>query len=181
MCRTSTFFRRNCRVKSETKTPVSTPSKIFVCEFESFMREQDKILSIRVSALPKSFPLENQFGTCDVAQFILWKFLLCNRLRSYTLVINRSWNNVVGRFGFMRPFSYQQYPKFVSHIVTKNMTQVGATESNNRAIVWKQNYNFLRSVRTLDCYASFVVVVSLLNERIQGFYNIWDGSVLNSS
>ena len=57
MSGTSAFFRRKCRVKSENKTPVSTLSKIYVCEFESLMREQDKILSISVSALPNSFLL----------------------------------------------------------------------------------------------------------------------------
>ena len=73
MSGTSAFFRRKCRVKSEINTPVSTPSKILVCEFESLMREQDKILSIRVSALPNSFllmslSLENQFGTWELVQ-----------------------------------------------------------------------------------------------------------------
>ena len=57
----SAFFRRKCRVKSEIKTPVSTPSKIIVCEFESLMREQDRILSIRESALRNSFLLMSLF------------------------------------------------------------------------------------------------------------------------
>ena len=86
-------------------------------------------------------------------------------------------NNVVGEFGFMRAFSYHQYPKFVSHIVTKNVTQVGATECKTRGIVCKHSYNFLRSARNLDCYATFVVVVPLLNESIDGFDNVCDGSV----
>ena len=72
MSGTSTFFRRKCGVKSEIKTPVSTRSKIIVSEFESLMREQDKILSIRESALPNTFLLmsllENQFGTWEVVQ-----------------------------------------------------------------------------------------------------------------
>ena len=55
MSGTYTFFRRKCRIKSEINTPVSTPSKIIVCEFESLMREQDKILSIRGSALENNF------------------------------------------------------------------------------------------------------------------------------
>ena len=73
MSGTSAFFRRKCRVKSEINTPVSTPSKIIVCEFENLMREQDKILSIRVSALPNSFLLMSLFresiwyvGGCSV-------------------------------------------------------------------------------------------------------------------
>ena len=86
-------------------------------------------------------------------------------------------NNIVGNFGFMRSFPYHQYPKFVSHIVTKNMTQVGASECKTRAIVCKHNHNFLCSARNLDCYASFVMVVSLLNKRIHGFHNVCDGSV----
>ena len=55
MSGTSEFFRRKCRVKSEINTPESTPSKIIVCEFERLMREQDKVLSISVSALPNNF------------------------------------------------------------------------------------------------------------------------------
>ena len=49
MSGTSVFLGRKGRVKSEINTPVSTPSKIIVCEFESLMQEQDKILSIRLS------------------------------------------------------------------------------------------------------------------------------------
>ena len=61
MSGTSAFFRRKCRVKSEINAPVSTQSKISVCDFDSWMREQDKILSIRVSALPNSFLLMSLF------------------------------------------------------------------------------------------------------------------------
>ena len=86
-------------------------------------------------------------------------------------------NNVVGKFGFMRPFSYNQYPKLVSHIVTKNVTQISAAECKTRGIVCKDKFNFLRSARNLDCYACFVVVVSLLNKRIHGFDNVCDGSL----
>ena len=72
MSGTSELFRRKGRVKSENNTPVSTPTKTIVCEFESLMREQDKTLSISVSALPNSFLLmsllENQFGTWEVVQ-----------------------------------------------------------------------------------------------------------------
>ena len=76
MSGTTTFFQRKCRVKSETDTPVSTPSEIIACEFESLMREQDKILSIRGSALPNSFLLMSLFrksiwnvGGCSVLYF----------------------------------------------------------------------------------------------------------------
>ena len=76
MSGTSAFFRRKCRIKSEINTPVSTPSKIIVCEFESLMREQDKILSIRESALPKCFLLMSLFresiwnvGGCSALYF----------------------------------------------------------------------------------------------------------------
>ena len=66
MSGTSAFFRRKCRVKSEINTPVSTPSKIIVCEFESLMREQDKIYSIRGSALPNNFLLRFRDSICYV-------------------------------------------------------------------------------------------------------------------
>ena len=72
MSGTSTFFRRKFRVKFEINTPVSTLSKTIVCEFESLMREQDKVLSISVSAFPNSSLLmslfKNQFGTWEVVQ-----------------------------------------------------------------------------------------------------------------
>ena len=74
-------------------------------------------------------------------------------------------------------FFLPSYPKLVSHIVTKNVTQVGATKCKTRGTVCKHNCNFIRSARNLYCYASFVVVGSLLNERIQGFHNVCDGSV----
>ena len=67
--------------------------------------------------------------------------------------------------------------QFVSHIVVKIVILVGATECNTRGIVCKHNYNFLRSARNLDCYASFVVDVSLLNEPIHGVHNVCDGGV----
>ena len=61
-------------MKSEINTPVSTPSKIIVCEFESLMREQDKILSISESV--HSFLLISLFresiwyvGGCSVLYF----------------------------------------------------------------------------------------------------------------
>ena len=57
----STYFRRRCRVKSEVNTPVSTPSNFFVCEIESLMREQEKILYFGVSALQNSFLLMSLF------------------------------------------------------------------------------------------------------------------------
>ena len=91
------FFRRKSRVKSEINAPVSTPSKINVCEFEILTQERDKILSIRVSALPNKFLWISLIresiwyvGYCST--FLLWKFLLCNRLCSHTLVIHRSWD-----------------------------------------------------------------------------------------
>ena len=72
MSGTSASFRRKCRVKSEIKTPVATPSKNFVCEFDSLMREPDKILSIRCLLCQTlscyCLSLENQFGTWDVVQ-----------------------------------------------------------------------------------------------------------------
>ena len=72
---------------------------------------------------------------------------------------------------------FHQYPKLVSHIVTKSVTQVGATECKTRGIVCKHNYIFLCSARNVDCYANFVVVVSLLNKRIHSFHNVCDGIV----
>ena len=41
-------------------------------------------------------------------------------------------NNVLGKFGFMRSFFYDQYLKVVSHIVTKIVTQIGATVKDQR-------------------------------------------------
>ena len=76
MSGTSAFFRRKFRVKSEIKTPISTPSKSIVCEIESLIREQDKILSIRGSAFPDNFLLLSLFresiwyvGGCSALYF----------------------------------------------------------------------------------------------------------------
>ena len=55
MTETSAFLRRSCWAKSNRKFPVSKPSKIKVCEFESFIRGQDKNLSTKESALEKEF------------------------------------------------------------------------------------------------------------------------------
>ena len=76
MSGTSAFFRRKCRVMSEIKTPVSIPSEMIYCEIESLMRDQDKMLSIRVSALPSIFLLKSLFresiwyvGGCSALYF----------------------------------------------------------------------------------------------------------------
>ena len=77
----------------------------------------------------------------------------------------------------MRTFSYHQYPKYFPTLLPKSVTQVGAKDCKTTVIVRMHNYTFLSSVRKLDCYESFVVVVSLLNERVHGFNNVCDGSV----
>ena len=55
MSGTSAFLRRSCWAKSNRNIPVSSPSKTKVCEFESLMRGQDRILSSKVSALENNF------------------------------------------------------------------------------------------------------------------------------
>ena len=59
---------------SEIITPVSTPSKIIVCEVEGLMREQDKILYVRGSALPNSFLLMSLFRES------IWYVAVCSAL-----------------------------------------------------------------------------------------------------
>ena len=51
MSGTSASLRRSCGAKSDRKIPVSTPSKIKNCEFESLIRGKDKNLSTEESAL----------------------------------------------------------------------------------------------------------------------------------
>ena len=107
-------------------------------------------------------------------------FCVSNNVVHYNIAVNHhrmDTSKVLGKFGFMRTFFYHQNPKFVSHIVFKNVTQVSATECKTRGIVCKHPYNFLCSARNLDCYASFVVLVPFLGERVQGFHYICDGSV----
>ena len=100
--------------------------------------------------------------TCASAQNPLQgSFCVSDNVLIYWIAVNHQrldTNKVVGKFGFMRPFSYHQYPNFVYHNVTKNVTQIGATEGKTRGIVCNHKYNFLHSARNLDCYASFVVV-----------------------
>ena len=55
MSGTSAFLRRSCWAKSVRKSPVSTPSRIKVCEIDSLIRGQDKILSTKESALENNF------------------------------------------------------------------------------------------------------------------------------
>ena len=59
---TSAFLRRKCSAKSESTTPVSTPSNNQVCEFDSFIPGRDKILSTEVSALANSFLLNSSLS-----------------------------------------------------------------------------------------------------------------------
>ena len=51
----SASLRRSYWAKSDRKIPVSTPSKIKLCEFESLIRGQDKTLSTKVSAFENNF------------------------------------------------------------------------------------------------------------------------------
>ena len=51
----SAFLRRSYAEISDRKIPVSTPSKIKVCDFESLIRGQDKILSAKESSLENNF------------------------------------------------------------------------------------------------------------------------------
>ena len=55
MSGTSPFLRRISWANSDRKIPICTPSKIKVCEFERLIREQDKILSTKESALENNF------------------------------------------------------------------------------------------------------------------------------
>ena len=55
MSGTSAFSGRSCGAKSDSKTPVSTPSDIKICEFESLKRGQDKALPYKESALANNF------------------------------------------------------------------------------------------------------------------------------
>ena len=55
MSGTSAFLQRSCWAKTNAKTPVSAPSKSKVCEFESLIGGQDKVLSTKGSALENNF------------------------------------------------------------------------------------------------------------------------------
>ena len=90
----SAFLRWCCWTRSDSNTPVSRISNIKVCEFESLIRGQDKILLTKESALAKSFLLKSlvsesiwYVGFCSVWYFgrscliTVWEF---NLLLLYT-------------------------------------------------------------------------------------------------
>ena len=73
------------------------PSKIKVCDFESLIRRQDKILFTEESALEKFFFVYLLLKWIILVRgilwgLILWKFLLCNWLGYQTFVVHRSRN-----------------------------------------------------------------------------------------
>ena len=91
MSRTSAFLRRICSAKYDNKTQVFTSMNIKVCEFESLIRGQDKLLLTKESALANSFLFISFFQriklVCGIVlSLILWKFLHCNCLSIQTIV-----------------------------------------------------------------------------------------------
>ena len=125
MSGTSTFARRSSWAKSDSKTPVSTPSNSGVCKYESLTRRQDKTLSTQESALANSFLFISflskpfwyvefcsawYFGnSCFVTARVFKLFLLLytETGREHTAPSKDKWLMTVGVITFMRynPFS----------------------------------------------------------------------------
>ena len=62
---------------------------------------------------------------------------------------------------------------------TMSETKAAFAERTIRSLknILYHDYNFLRAATNLDCYASFVVVVPLLDESVHGFHNVRDENV----
>ena len=84
-------------------------------------------------------------------------------------------DNVVSKFWFVRSFSSQHYSIFTPNITSENVSQIHTKKFKTRSFICKVNLNFLRSSGHFNCDTVFVVIVSFLNDSVDGFNNIRNG------
>ena len=89
-------------------------------------------------------------------------------------------DNVVSKFWFVRSVFSQHYSKFVTNILSENVSQVRTKERKTRSFICKVNLNVLRFSRHLTCDTVFAVILSFLNDSVHGFNNIRNGRVKTS-
>ena len=87
--------------------------------------------------------------------------------------------NVVSKFWFVRSISSQHYSKFITNIAYEIVTQIRTRKCKTRDSICKVNLNFLHSSRHFNCDTVFAVIVSFLNESVNGFNNIRKGRIKN--
>ena len=85
--------------------------------------------------------------------------------------------NVVNKFWFVRFFSSQHYSNFITNITSEKVSQIRTKECKTRSFICKVNLNFLCSSSHFNCDTNFAVIVSFLNESVQDFKNIRNGTV----
>ena len=86
-------------------------------------------------------------------------------------------DNVVSKFWFVGSFSSQHYSKIITNVTSENVSQIPTKECKTRSFICKVYLNFLLSSRHFNCDANFAVIVSFLNESVQGINKIRNGRV----
>ena len=74
-------------------------------------------------------------------------------------------DNVIGKFCFVRSFSSKHYSKFITNIISENVSQIRTKECKTRSFICKVNPDFLRSSRHFNFDTVFTVIVFFLNQQ----------------
>ena len=85
--------------------------------------------------------------------------------------------NVASKFWFMMSFSSQHYSKFITDIISENVSQIRTKQCKTRSFICKKNLIVLRSSRHFNSDEVFAVIVSFVNENVHGFNNVRNGRV----
>ena len=86
-------------------------------------------------------------------------------------------DNVVSKFWFVRYSSSQHDSKFIANIATENVSQVRTEKCKTIYLICEVNLNFSLSSRHFNSDKTFAVIVSFLNESVNGFNIIRNGRV----
>ena len=107
--------------------------------------------------------------------FVSPTILVFNQVRVYHERVHA--DNVVSKFWFVRFFSSQHYSSFNTNNNSENVSQIRTKKCKTRSFICKENLNFLRFSRHFNCDTALAVIVSFLNESVQGFNTIRNGRV----
>ena len=86
-------------------------------------------------------------------------------------------NNIVSKGLFMRTFPTQEYSQIISHISSKDMSQVSTKNCQTRFFIRQTHLYFLRYPANIDCDASVSLVVFFLYESIHSFHKVSFGGL----
>ena len=78
-------------------------------------------------------------------------------------------DNVVSKFWFAWSFYYQHHSKFIANNATENVSQIHTKECNTRSSICKVDLNFLQPSIHFNWDTILALIVSLLNESVDGF------------